>query len=264
MMRPPHTGYGQPKKRLLWPYVVGAVIACAFVAMIIGPQIVVAWLVLSNHSKAQEQIAEKERAAKERREQSEGDTASPPRPTESKEDDPNEVSLEGMDPARASVSRMMTKGSEAMKRLSPEAKFESLNVRGAIAGETVDLTSGASFTMGYTLHAIDRSKAPGKDLKSARFAINADARACKHRQSPCLRIMRLDAPVPDPRPVPLPSCEYSAVWKAAVASGVPTNAVARVLYSRAVLDERGEWLLFVDGHDELTRHIDGTTCRVEK
>jgi hypothetical protein len=266
MMPSPPGGLGQRKRRVVWPYVLGAIIVCLFFAMIMGPQIVIGWIVLSNHFESQERIEEKERQAKKGREGLSGDgTAAPTRSAEHEADNRRqEVSLDGMDPRRASVPRMMEKGAEAMKRVSPEARFESVNVRGASAGETVDLTNGASFTMGYTLHSIDRSKPPGKDVTTARFAINAEARACSDAKAACLRIARLDVPVPDPRPVPLPACGYGAMWKAALASGLPTNAMASVTYSHSIGEEGGSWLLRVPGHGDLARSIDGVNCRTTK
>jgi hypothetical protein len=62
-----------------------------------------------------------------------------------------------------------------------------------------------------------------------------------------------------------PRCTMRQAWQAAVQSGVPGNAVASVSYTRGSpmsMDRPFVWSFRIDGHSELRRSVDGSTCSV--
>jgi hypothetical protein len=69
------------------------------------------------------------------------------------------------------------------------------------------------------------------------------------------------AAIPTGLPVWPAPCGYDSLWKAALASGVPANAVANIDYS----DSSAPFCVFkVPGHPELDREIGGADCRAAK
>lgn len=255
MMPPTHVGYGQRKKRVLWPYVVGAVIVCAFVAMIIGPQILVAWLVLSNHSKAQEQIAEKERAAKQGQDER-GDrdecNEERARSTAAKwKDDIIELPVQGSGGNPPTIREMMDSASGQVKHLCYETWLASIDVRGATANGPVERVS-----LKYNFRSADPTRPPGKDVEEGFLSAYGPSPSCSGSKH-CVVIQRFPygrSGIPTVSP---PACDYDTVWRAALASGVPANAVADIRYDKS---SAPFWSFRVSGHPELDRTIGGTSC----
>ncbi len=118
---------------------------------------------------------------------------------------------------------------------------------GMIGGAGLDAT-GVNSLMNFSCHAVDKTKPPGQDVSDNEWAVRVfhgyftleKSKYGSHNKPPWQE----------------PTCPFSQAWAAAVASGLPSNAVATVYYR-----ETG-WSLTVDGHPEYERTVSGTTCRV--
>lgn len=118
---------------------------------------------------------------------------------------------------------------------------------GEFAGAGFD-TSGNGSLLRFTCHSVDKSKPPGQDVSDNEWQVRVsngyfvlDKSTYGSRNTP---------------PWQEPTCPFAQAWAAAVAGGLPPNAVADVHYGET------SWTLDVTGHPEYRRTINGATCRV--
>jgi hypothetical protein len=138
-------------------------------------------------------------------------------------------------------------------------------LEGVTAG-TVDITSMNAVTYDFEWRYGDPSQPPGKDdvqgglwitAKNGRF----DVMDLHHASAYAVSKNHRPDPGPDPR------CSARDAWRAAVRSGVPDNAVARMRYEASFPGWAGQpyvWVFRVPAHEELRRDIDGMNCMLRR
>jgi hypothetical protein len=109
----------------------------------------------------------------------------------------------------------------------------------------------------FTYRATDPTKPPGQDIQAAGFDVRVHDG--KFYVSDTIQSNRPDPVWPEP------ACSFAGVWRAAVQSGVPENAVVDVYYQEAhSAKHHGQmvWNLSVSGHNEFDRDIDAAACKI--
>lgn len=142
-------------------------------------------------------------------------------------------------------------------RIGPDAELLGISasdVTPAIGGK-YDLTKGfLVVNLDYQCNV--PGAPPGADLRDGMIHVVVKAGSVHaERMGPVLQPMSV------PR-LHAPPCPASAAFAAAVAAGVPANAVARMVYAGGTIDgsRQAIWIVTVDGHPELRREVDGETC----
>ncbi|HTQ05231.1 MAG TPA: hypothetical protein VMI54_15310 [Polyangiaceae bacterium] len=118
---------------------------------------------------------------------------------------------------------------------------------GEFSGPGLDATGSASL-LNFTCHSVDKTKPPGQDVSDNQW----DVRVLQGH----LTLEKSAFGTHKTPPWREPACPFSQAWAAAVASGLPGNALATVYY------EKDAWSLRVNGHTELDRLVNGATCKV--
>ncbi|HTQ07826.1 MAG TPA: hypothetical protein VMI54_28425, partial [Polyangiaceae bacterium] len=132
-----------------------------------------------------------------------------------------------------------------------DSQCELTNVYiGMIGGAVVD-TTGVGTVVDFFCHFVDKTKPPGQDVSNHEWDVRVFHGYLTLDKS------RGYGSGNDP-PWQEPTCPFAQVWAAAVASGVPNNAIATVYYRETA------WSLSVDGHPEYDRTVNGATCRIVK
>jgi hypothetical protein len=131
---------------------------------------------------------------------------------------------------------------------------------GGVAAGTIDTTgNSANVLLTVAFRATDPTKPPGQDIIDAGF--NIRVRSGK---------LYLDDGAGGSRPNPSwpdPNCTFSNAWRAAVASGVASNAIVDIYYRDGFgksAERKVVWSVSVNGHPELSRQIDSATCEILK
>jgi serine/threonine protein kinase len=160
--------------------------------------------------------------------------------------------LQAVDPADLiRQSRLETSRRGAKCGLS-HAKFFDLRTG------LVDTTgNSARLSIMYECTRADESKPAGEDIVETRYTVSSRQGKLFYRASGG---SGKDVDRPDPR------CSLAQAWTAAVASGVPSSAIAsadyRESYGFAGKWHRLVWAINVAGHDEFARQIDAVTCKI--
>jgi hypothetical protein len=131
--------------------------------------------------------------------------------------------------------------------------------RGAVDVTASDVMHFMHFN--YAWSYLDASKPPGEDLVRGAVSVRYVEGALVARKTSSMGDEPSNEVLPDP------TCPAARAWQAAVASGVPETAVAKLLYYDATPFGPGGpyvWSFRVDGHDELRREIDAQTCVLVK
>lgn len=135
--------------------------------------------------------------------------------------------------------------------------------KGVTAG-TVDVSGDSGVTFEFEWLYLDKSRPPGSDKVENGLWISA--RRGRFSVMELHHAFALSRPKERrPDPAPAPRCSARDAWKAAVRSGVPANAVASMRYEPAAFPPGPgpfAWTFRVEGHDELKREVDGTTCAI--
>ncbi len=137
-----------------------------------------------------------------------------------------------------------------------------VGTHGDLVGGTIDLTGHNRVHFDYQYRTTRPGQPPGKDVDEGSIVVIATQ---GH-----LTASREDHGVHFPQgheSIPAPACTVVRAWQVAVGSGVPANAVARVMYyDQNPFDAGGPyvWSFRLAGHDEHRREIDGMTCRLVK
>lgn len=120
---------------------------------------------------------------------------------------------------------------------------------GEVANGVLDAT-GYTSLLQWGCRSVDPAKPPGQDVQDHQWDVRVSSGQLVLSQSN--HAMRNTPPWVEP------GCRFADAWAAALASGLPANAVTSVYY-RGVGDAMA-WFISVDGHPELDRRIDGKTC----
>ncbi len=126
-------------------------------------------------------------------------------------------------------------------------------------------TSGESYVaMTFEYLYTDPTKPPGADKVSGMISVMARGGAFSVSHSPGWPVFERDLKPGFLRgALEVPRCTSDRMWKTAVSSGVPANAIADIhLYNNDTFTPKSPlvWSVRVDGHDELRREIDAHTC----
>jgi hypothetical protein len=144
------------------------------------------------------------------------------------------------------------------------AKLVGINAFGLHHG-TADLdhrVDTAYFIYEFEFIGFDKSKPPGQD--KIEETISVDVRGHDATVSVSPMAMHLKTPDVFGGELPPPGCPSKKAFEAAVASGVPDNAIARISYESEHGTKRTTWTIWVDGHDDYRRVVDATTCTIAK
>ncbi len=144
------------------------------------------------------------------------------------------------------------------------AKLVGINAFG-LHGGTADLDhkdDNAYFLYEFEFVGFDKSKPPGQDKVEESIIVNVQGHDAMVMVSPS--VMHLSNPDFFGGELPTPGCPSHKAFEAAVASGVPANAIARMTYEFEHATKHTTWTVWVDGHDDYRRVIDATTCTIAK
>lgn len=133
-----------------------------------------------------------------------------------------------------------------------------------VAAGTVDVAGDGGVTYEFEWLYFDKGRPPGSDKVENGLWISArrgrfSVMELHHASALSRPKERRPDPAPDPR------CSGRDAWKAAVRSGVPAIAVASMRYEPAAFPPGPgpfAWKFRVDGHEELGREVDGTSCAI--
>jgi hypothetical protein len=131
----------------------------------------------------------------------------------------------------------------------------------AVRRGAVDLSGEGFMLFDYAWTHTDASKPPGEDLVQGAVSVRYQEGALVAHRTSSMGDELSHGVLPDP------TCPVAKAWQAAVASGVPETAVAKLLYYDDTPFGPGGpyvWSFRVDGHDELRREIDAQTCSLVK
>ncbi len=176
---------------------------------------------------------------------------------------PDDLLFDVADVAHVDPLELLAQARAVARRANDRAMFTGLTVYPALSGGTVDFNSRPSptITYGFEFLYFDKSKPAGKDKIQGTIRISASGKHFTVSQIPyAQQLSTRDAKaglVEEPR------CGAQKAWQAAVNSGMPDTAVAIVSYKKAWLsglDLPSVWVFRVEGHDEMSREIDGATC----
>jgi hypothetical protein len=131
-----------------------------------------------------------------------------------------------------------------------------------VSGGTVDgrRTDRDAALYWFEVLLVDKAKPAGSDRVS--FTVWVHLRGSR------LTALRSGAPAgrlamaARPRALPTPTCTSRQAWAAAVASGVPSDAIARIHYRAEGSRGAPAWSIDVAGHPELRRLVDSRSCKV--
>lgn len=192
--------------------------------------------------------------------------ASPPPPSPPKSPLHDGEPVRAADPTHVDPVELLDQARKIALRMDENAVLTRISaVKGVTAG-TVDVTGDSGVTYQFEWLYFDKRRAPGDDKVENGLWISArrgrfTVMELRHASSLSRSKDRRPDPAPDPR------CSARAAWKAAVRSGMPENAVAWLSYAPAFPPRAGQpyvWDFRVEGHDELRRTVDGTTCAIAK
>jgi hypothetical protein len=173
--------------------------------------------------------------------------------------DDGKVKISALDLKAVDPAELITQAGAAVRRLDSNCELAYAYI-GTVQGGTIDTTDHRSL-MRWTCRTIDPTKPPGQDVNHNQWDVRVSGGAFSLSKSS-------GGASQSKPPWREPSCPFSRVWAATVASGVPSNAVVSVYYqgheNRHDRQLTMSWSLSVDGHPELTRRVDGETCQVLK
>ncbi|MBI4955592.1 MAG: hypothetical protein HY908_26470 [Myxococcales bacterium] len=166
------------------------------------------------------------------------------------------------DAANAELAGVLEQARALALSLDERVGLVTLGVEHMTAAGGVDLTRDMALYVTFGFHELDPTKAPGADLVEVGVSITSSVGFCRDVPAPCLlgRLQDSSQLELGAKPRPLPACSLADAWRAAHASGVPANAVARATYGFWEGPPQ-LWSFEVAGHRELRRDIDGATCR---
>ena len=159
-------------------------------------------------------------------------------------------------PQPTDALQLIREAVQQARQVTPETALESASFPELVNG-LVDRSARHAGTV--TMAAVTRvpNAPPGKDVNSTRTMASI--------ANGTMRLTTTTWSKPE-APLPLPECTSASAWKTAIQSGVPTDAVARLLLYREGFGAESPivWSFRVDGHDEHRREIDARTCALRK
>lgn len=191
-------------------------------------------------------------------------TSKGPPTTSAPSTDPARAQSPSSDPAiladdlhHIDLGDLVSQAKAVAAEVDPRLDLAAIHAEEVVAG-TIDVTArlGATYTFEY--EGRDASQPPGKDEISMGLWVSA-----RHGQLSKMRLPRAIHARPNGGIHVLPApCPSRKAWSAAVASGVPENAVAAFNYGLDFGTRRPVWDIVVRGHSELNRSIDAASCKL--
>lgn len=168
------------------------------------------------------------------------------------------------DPAHVDPGELVAQARTLALRADPHAVLISINIYPAITGGAVDVRPDSSWGYySFEYSYFDKSRPVGQDKIEGTIAVSGIGR--RFRVGKTNIATRSHLPGFDPAGAPDPRCSMRKAWQAAVQSGVPGDAVAFLTYTAGSPRFSGPpfaWSVRIDGHPELRRAVDGSTCAV--
>jgi len=150
--------------------------------------------------------------------------------------------LPPLDPSHVDAVAVYPAARALARSLAPSARLVGIEANVPTARGLVDLTAGA------TLHYEFAFDAPGD---TGGIGVHVSALGMQATRE------LIDG---DSQPLEEPRCPISEVWAAAQSSGLHRDANAKLRYGASA--GASVWVFEVPNHPELTRKINGVTCRV--
>lgn len=192
--------------------------------------------------------------------------AGPPPPSDSTRPlREGEVVFDAPDRAHVDPGVLVAQARSLALRSNPRAVLTQINITPAVAGGVVDTVHSSSSWGYYTFEYsyFDKSRPVGQDKIEGTITVSGFG---SHFRVSTLSIATYSHfPGFNPAGGPDPRCTMRQAWQAAVQSGVPGDAVASASYTRGSpmsMDRPFVWSFRIDGHPELRRSVDGSTCGV--
>lgn len=172
--------------------------------------------------------------------------------------------LKVRDPQHVDVDEILPQMMAMARTIDEQATLSLINVLTPLDREGfVDLTTAdasVGVILSFEVHYYDKTKPPGADLVQGMGSISTQNQYCGNASSPCLRAMYIQGTSIGRAERPMPKCTLRQAWAAALASGVPANAVAKANYG--FWGPPTFWSFSVEGHKELARDINAVSCDV--
>ncbi|HEY4119126.1 MAG TPA: hypothetical protein VGM56_14770 [Byssovorax sp.] len=174
------------------------------------------------------------------------------------------------DRRHADVTELIPDAVALAHELQPGAKLYGVDAFQLHNG-TMDIDGEHQASFEFEFGGKDPSQPPGKDKIEVVIRMRVGDKELIADASPH-GAMHLDSDFFGRELDARPGCTAVKAFEAAVATGVPGNAIGRLIYEDAAHNSggktdtraKGEWSLRVDGHDEYRREIDANTCEITK
>jgi hypothetical protein len=169
--------------------------------------------------------------------------------------------IELEDLTRVDPQQLFGPAKQLANKLEPQAELGSgfpVTTHGDLIGGTIDLAGAGRIHFDYEYRYLDEKKPPGDDVVQGSIVVIA-----QRGHLTATRELRTVMHLEGHGVIPDPTCTVSRAWLAAVASGVPATAIARVMYYDNEPTTKGGpyvWSFRIRGHDEYRREIDGLSC----
>lgn len=160
------------------------------------------------------------------------------------------IPVHAADLSRVDGLELLRQARAAARKIDGQAQLSNLYLPRVVGG-AIDVQAGdpAHFTFSFDYR--DERRPPGED------SVRGQIHVSLHRGT--FTVVRTPG---GGRTLPEPRCSTAQLWRAAVASDVPDNAVAKAYYLRRGLDGPTLWRLTVDGHPEHTRELSADSCEL--
>ena len=175
------------------------------------------------------------------------------------------------DRRHADVTELIPDAVALAHELQPGAKLYGVDASPQLHNGTMDLDGEHQASFEFEFGGKDPTQPPGKDKIEVVIRMRVGDKELIADASPH-GAMHLDSDFFGRELDARPGCTAVKAFEACVASGVPANAIGRLIYEDAAHNSggktdtraKGEWSLRVDGHDEYRRELDANTCEITK
>jgi hypothetical protein len=158
------------------------------------------------------------------------------------------VKISAPDPKALDPTSLIQQAGAAVRQRGSNCELTYAYI-GTLSGGALDAT-GSDSLLNFTCRSVDPNKPPGQDISDDEWSVRVfhgyltlDKSGFGSHEDPPWRE---------------PTCPFSQAWATAVATGVPANSLVSVYFRDTA------WSLSVNGHPELSREIDGSTCHLAR
>jgi hypothetical protein len=160
---------------------------------------------------------------------------------------------------RVELTDIVIQAAALARRMEPEVELMEVGADPIHNGLVDVLSPGTVVWMSFNYVTRNPGQPPGKDVTKGSIGVSLVGTTLKARQKGFWDFGQEAYGV-----VPLPPCPVGTAWKAVLASGVPSDAVAKVHTWPEIARRDHVWRFSVAGHDEYDREVDVRTCALRE